>query len=471
MDALYTAIRAACSDETWSVGVRLARDGAVRFESRTDDEIVARVRTLKTLAAPKVVLFLDDPEWVCDCGSRAEACEHVAAAAIAVKLGSAAGDGSEISAEPHPAHVAYRFWRRSGGLYFERGLARADEFHVLEIGLEAASAGRAGVPRFVATRADLEVDVVLGAARRGPVPAGLAGKLLAALARCSDVRLEDRAIRAGPQPVSPVVVVEDAGEGYRVRLADSPAIDERFANGIVRIGDELRPVREPHLTAREFEDYSRGRLFGPGDVAELVSRELPSLSGRLPVEVRTSRLPQAVVERPRVSLEVSTEGPSGEVLAALATLVYGDPARARVDGGRLLALSEPVPVRDEPEERRATERLARVLGLGVGVAARFEGTRPRRLRAGWSAGTARSAEAASRASLSPPHSCRGYGSVRKGSSTSSSSAGSTSPERIRAAARRRRRSSVRGGAARPACCSPKADGRRCRWSSWRSTGD
>jgi hypothetical protein len=56
---------------------------------------------------------------------------------------------------------------------------------------------------------------------------------------------------------------------------------------------------------------------------------------------------------------------AGESLMVLPTLVYGDPAVARVDGDRLVVLGKVLPRRDEPAEARARMVLKR-LGLQAG---------------------------------------------------------------------------------------------------------
>ena len=56
----------------------------------------------------------------------------------------------------------------------------------------------------------------------------------------------------------------------------------------------------------------------------------------------------------------------------LGTLVYGDPPTARIDGGQLVHLQGPVPVRDLAAEKVQLRRLGR-LGLSPGVRAEFDG--------------------------------------------------------------------------------------------------
>ena len=97
--ALLEAVREACPRGLWSQGVKLAREGAVRRESGGAGEIVLRVAAPGTAVAATVVLYPDEGEWECDCGSRFDACAHVAAAVIALgQPGGGAGRGGR-----HPA--------------------------------------------------------------------------------------------------------------------------------------------------------------------------------------------------------------------------------------------------------------------------------------------------------------------------------------------------------------------------------
>src|SRR5215472_7012185 len=92
LDALFAAIRGACSAAVWSQGVELARAGAVRGEREEAGTIVLRVATHGGLVSPAVHLELDPPDWSCDCAGRDGACEHAAAAVIALRLARRAGE-------------------------------------------------------------------------------------------------------------------------------------------------------------------------------------------------------------------------------------------------------------------------------------------------------------------------------------------------------------------------------------------
>jgi superfamily II DNA or RNA helicase len=187
--------------------------------------------------------------------------------------------------------------------------------------------------------------------------------LLRALADCEDVRLDDRPVRTAPEPFLPRAVVEDRGDGFVVSLDTELDIERRFNNGVALVEGALRPLGDPHLSVRERQELQRGRWFAPGDVAQLVAEVLPGLERRIPVEVRTDRLPTAKIEPPRLRV-VSTR--DGDRLRVRGDIVYGDPARARIEGERLVHLEGSVPLRNAAAEQRLAARLRRELGLKPG---------------------------------------------------------------------------------------------------------
>ena len=198
MDALFEAIRAACSATCWSRGVELARAGAVTAEREdTDatleetDEIVVRVATRGGLVSPSVTLYPRDQDWECDCPSRDAACEHAAAAVIAVRRARRSGEPLAAAAEA-AGRVRYSFRRRDGALDFEREVTGPDGSRVLEQTLAAIASGRVDGPRFVATPDDLRVESALGSGsqRRGTLTREVMTRLLPALTGCAAVQLD-----------------------------------------------------------------------------------------------------------------------------------------------------------------------------------------------------------------------------------------------------------------------------------------
>jgi hypothetical protein len=187
--------------------------------------------------------------------------------------------------------------------------------------------------------------------------------LLERLADCPDLTLDGEPVRASTEPVGPVAFLDEDGDGFRLALAPDPEVREVFDDVVAHCGDALRPVAPRRLTGRETEELGRGRHFGPGEVAALVTEVLPSLRERIAVVVRATGLPRTVEAAARIRLEVRRED---EGLSVLPTLVYGDPPLARVDAGRLVLLSGAVPLRDEQAERELVRRLARELELAPG---------------------------------------------------------------------------------------------------------
>jgi superfamily II DNA or RNA helicase len=368
LEALFQAIRQACFPATWSRGVELTRADAVVGDEQSDDEAVFRVTTRGGMLCPTVTLYPDDRDWDCDCASREDVCEHVAAAVIAWRRSADAGDDL-----PRPKHAAgrvgYRFTRDEGRLALQRVIVHEEVEQLLEATLVAVSEGRVAGPRFLATQADLAVELALGTHRRGPLPPQLLRPLFVRLIRCGDIRLDGRPVAISTEPLLPLARVRERGDGFLLTVEPDSSVTERFTNGAVLCGDTLRVRGDPKLTARERADFEHGRYFDTNSVAELVTELLPDLARRIRVHVETERLPQTVDERPRSVLDTRR---TGETLSVLPTLVYGDPPVARIDGGRLVHLSGPVPLRDEAAERLELRRLAQ-LGMTPGVRSEFEG--------------------------------------------------------------------------------------------------
>jgi superfamily II DNA or RNA helicase len=367
-DSLYEEIRAAAARNVWSRGVELARADVVALESHRADEVVLRVAAPGSVVSPTVVLYPDDVEWECDCGGSADPCLHVAAAVIALRRAARDGRALDGAAE-RAGSLRYAFSRSSEGLVFERLVLRDGEAEPLRTTLTAVASGRVEGPAFAATPADQEVELALGAQRRGRLPRGILHAVLRPLASCPDLRLDGEPVRASAEPVGWRARLVDEDAGFRLFVEREPPVSEELGDGLVRCGDTLRPLGGSGLTGRELDELVRGRHFEPDAAPRLVTEVLPSLAGRIPVDIETGRLPDTRREPPRIVLDVAREG---DGLRVLARLVYGDPPLARVDAGRLVPLGGPIPMRDPAAERRLERDLRERLGLLPGHAERLE---------------------------------------------------------------------------------------------------
>ncbi|HSF14759.1 MAG TPA: hypothetical protein VLK65_04335, partial [Vicinamibacteria bacterium] len=324
MKELFATVQKRCPPEAWSRGVALARSHAVTVESDEEDEVVARVRVMGGAVAPTVSLYPEELEWECDCQGPLDACEHVAAVIIAKRLGTIG------SSESRP--VLYRLSRRRGGLFLERGVEEEGSFVPIEHPLEAIASGTFHGPLFDAKPADLEVDRALRGRFSGLLERGAIERVFRALAGSKHVSFDGAPVDVSGAPIVSPVLVEDAGEGFRLRMGEATGEPFVLHNGC------LHPTKDPALSGREREELTRGRFFGPDEVATLAGEVLPSLKKRTAVDVRTRRLPKAGKSPPRLTFLLQR---NGDRLYVLPRIRY----------------AEPVPLRDFDAERRLQDEL------------------------------------------------------------------------------------------------------------------
>ncbi|MCZ7618284.1 MAG: DEAD/DEAH box helicase [Myxococcota bacterium] len=369
--ALFEAIRDAASRRAWSRGVELVRMQAVtvqrdgKHDGKHEWEL--RVAEPGAVVARTVAFELADTTWDCDCGGDEDPCEHVAAAAIAWKR---AQEGGTALADPDArgeGSLRYRLTREPGGLSLSRVVAMADgREEALAVRLRALAAGRVSGPRVRVNEIDLAIDEALDDPRGGRLTRAVLARVLPLLARSEALSLDGAPVGFDPEPVAPQGILEDHPGGFRLRVELLPGVQERIADGFVRCGDVLRPLRETRLSGRELEELPRGVVFAPERASELASEILPDLTRRIPVDVRTARLPRATARRepPRIALTTRRDG---DALLVRADILYGEPARARIEGERLVPLGGELPLRDEAAERALARRVQSELGLPVGA--------------------------------------------------------------------------------------------------------
>ena len=361
---LFEAVREECSPTVWSRGVTLSRAGVTVGPSGGDGEVVVKLAMSGGLISPTITLWPDECDTMCDCNSADDPCQHVAAAVIALQQAEREG---RVVTPPRieTAEVGYRLTRGEGGLFVDRVLVVDGEARPLETTVAALLTGRVEGPRVSASRADVAVEQALGTRLGGWLSRAAMARVLHGLARCGDVTLDGVPVRVDAQPLLPVAVLTDQGVGFELRLVPDPTITEVFPNGVALCGDTLRPVAEPELTGRELDELPRGRFYGPGEVEPLVARVLPGLRKRIPVDIRTRRLPRTVDVPPRPEIRVERRG---DHLSVLPLIVYGDPPIARVDGERLVVLGGELPVRDVDAEERIARKMSNQWGLFPGRA-------------------------------------------------------------------------------------------------------
>lgn len=368
MPEFFQALRSACRPAIWSQGVKLARAGAVVREGATLTERTFRVRAPGHAVAPTVTLYCSDREWSCDCGGKVDPCAHIAAAGIVAEQDtqSEPGQGPVVTpAVEAQAHLEYRLTTKDRVLCLTRFVVHrgGPEERIASLASDMAR-GRLP-PEIVPTQEDLAIDRVMAASRREAVPFDRREEVLRALSSSARVTFEGKSVRISGEVVLPRVVLEDGENGgFRLRLERSEGITEVVALGVARLGDTLAPLGETQLTGQFLERLPLSKAFPQEQQAELVTRVLPELEGRLPVQVTTRRLPSLKRDvRPRINMDLSHHG---HTLSVLPTLVYGDPAVLRIDGDEGISLGGAAPVRRRDEERMLLHRLRDQLNLVPG---------------------------------------------------------------------------------------------------------
>ncbi|MBL8740884.1 MAG: DEAD/DEAH box helicase, partial [Myxococcales bacterium] len=302
-------------------------------------------------------------------------CAHVAAATIAWVQGTASreagGPVSAVGPKGPSAELRYLLSIEHGALGIARAFVVDGTPRPLEISLTDRIARGIVEPRYEPTHDDMTIDRLFMRRLKGDVPLELMGSVLDALSRARDVRLGNEVVRTSGDPVMPDARVEDAPRGGVKLVVVPPADCAVMAMCVAKVGGVLRPLAETARFGLRFEKLPIERVFGPPELGTLVAEILPELERSMVVAIATKRLPRRARRLPpRIEFELSHEHGA---LFVLPLLVYGDPACARIDAGKLVLLSPPAPVREEAKERELLSHLRDELALVPGRRVRFDG--------------------------------------------------------------------------------------------------
>jgi len=364
--ALLDAIREEAKPALWANGVKLARAGAAALEKRQGAEYVFRVKPAGRPVAYTVYLTPDDA-WECSCDGAFDPCEHVVAAAITL---STQGDNVATTAQAW-TRLVYRFTRVEGGLTVARELLHADGRREPLPGSLQSMMANGQVGALQVENGDLLADRVLERPWRGALPPERLDGLLGLLESAKNILLDGQPVAFSSEVVLPRVKVEDADGDVVVTIHADPRVTEVVSRGVARCGDVVCKLGETALTGAALEHLPSVRRYAAKDVGELMSRVLPELARRFPIDNHSRRLPR--IDRtlkPRIELELAQLDTG---LSALPTLVYGSPPCARVDAGTLKHLGGPLPLRDETAEARVVQHLREELNLVPGRRTVFSG--------------------------------------------------------------------------------------------------
>ncbi|NUM87966.1 MAG: DEAD/DEAH box helicase [Bdellovibrionales bacterium] len=381
INGLFAAVQESAAPGVWSKGVAMAREKGILADKSESSEILIKIRRPRSAVSPKVTLWPQDADWHCDCGDKSDPCVHVVAAISALKHGTLEipersekpSRKEKTPAKAESTRLQYRFFSRTGYLYFERLLAgtgrkpaKLNQSLVAYMG--GIGAGRIKETPPPATKEDYAVDAILGGQVQNPLDRYTLTRLLSALKGNPNVVFDDKPVEISMQTASLQARLRDDKDGFRLELVNDPTVTEGFKNGVVLSGGQLKAVRDPVLSAAEKGWF---RHFSSREVQQFVSEIMPSLEAKMVVQVETSRLPALRKLKPRIVLHMVAETPTR--LGVFPTLVYGDPPVAELREGKLDPLTrDEIPERNIEEEERLVKRLHNELQLNLSRQSVFE---------------------------------------------------------------------------------------------------
>jgi len=381
----YETVQKACLPGIWSKGVALARTDSIfqdprsssksTKDSNTEIEIILRVRAPDHPVSRKVTLWPNDDDWYCDCDDRNDVCAHVAASVIAMKTGKlsqpdASGESLNPSQGNSSKHtpIQYLFKELDSALSFERWIfvtptqkERLPDSLISWVGGIRSGRVRASMP--AVTQDDFAIDAILGQNKSNILDSETLTKLLAGLSRCANIYLDHQPVRTSSQPLALRGELIEEKNGFRLRTIADESMERKFKNGAVLQGNTLRAVKIPQLTLEERSILQQdGKFFAPTDLRQLITQILPGLQKKLPIEIKTQRLPKAVKIPPRLQLEMNRINPY-PILVVTPRLEYGDSSRSQFE----------IPLPNSHAEESLKRKLQNELQLLVGNPTKFEG--------------------------------------------------------------------------------------------------
>jgi superfamily II DNA or RNA helicase len=365
----FDLIQKSCLPGIWSKGVAIARTDSVIEDSRTEDELIFRVRVQDLAVSKKVTLWPTDEDWFCDCNDRNDVCPHVAAVVASLRMGRVKSVSNPTFQSQSP-QVLYRFSRQDGNLAFERVIARGsqNEEPLLESLVSyngGIQSGRIHGSPIVATKEDYAVDSVISEKRKKIIDRESLIPLFRILSECSNIYLDQEKIVISAKPISFKVIVTEEGEGFRLARSKDLLADEVFENGAALYGTILKAIELPTLSTFEKQLLNgSGHFFSSQHLPRLVLEVLPELSKKMEVEISTQKLPKVLQIPPKIVLKTEKD-PSGDVLWITPKIIY--------ESSSLTAPSNVIIAHDPAMEKILTRKLQNELQLAPDQPTSFRG--------------------------------------------------------------------------------------------------
>ena len=356
--SIWTQIKRAAKTKTWAKGNQLSNSVYSVYQDEEEWEFLV----LEESEEYEIYLGIEKEEWDCSCSSRAKVCSHVCAIAVAFEANTI----KQEEERQETVKICYSLLSSKQGLMLHR---ETDETPAKPI--QGSIYERKDL---LITEEDKYMQdqfrLVFG---RNLYRSELINFLTYMIQNNKKIILDDKKVFPSLTQSGSVAVVEDVEGGFFVRLVRDPNIAEVYGQvallyKVNKKRRELRLIGTNGLTHAQYTTFVRGMKYELYDVQRLVSRIIPELRKRVPVDIRTERLPKDHDIEPY--LLVQTEAKSDSLLIH-PKIVYGDPPIAEVFGSDITFLGKEVPIRDTKKEQEILDKALSILRIPIGVKSNF----------------------------------------------------------------------------------------------------
>lgn len=369
MDELFKAVREECTAQEWSAGVQLSRQNAVTLLKQSKTEIEVRVTLKGGLSSALVTLYPEDEDWSCDATKQDAAMPLIAAAVIAIRQAKKEGRDLRIKASAS-GYVRYELKRAKHAIHLSRSVVIGDTIRPIGASLTLMAKSIQSAGQLVITPDDLEVERMTGGRGYEAHNNTQLTRLFKVLESCEHIQFEGKSLQIGRPQCGLRAMIEDRGPDFMVTLKKDSGIRELVSGIMLTTEDCVHALIDPNIPAEQMRQLKEGKVFRNQQVGSLITQLLPKLKKVMPVIVKTKRLPQLSSMPARLQIQTDSEG---ESLFAMASIVYGNPICARLDGDSLTHIQGSLPIRNAGQEEQLRQKLANQLVLKPGVRERFTG--------------------------------------------------------------------------------------------------
>ena len=354
--SIWAQIQRSSKPSTWSKANSYSNHVFVLAQDEVEWEVIVEDGKKEY----EVYLGIEDEEWDCTCGAKNMPCVHICAIAIAKK-------NNTLKREED------RTVTKALGVRFV--LLSSDE------GLTLAAQTDEEKPKRLTGNLFTKDDIVLtdddrlflsqmgSAVGRVLYRTEVVQFLERAISRKEKIVLDGKNVFPSLEQSGTLAIVEDFHEGFRVRFVRDPNVAAVYGRSALlykanKKRRELRLIGTNGMTHSQYNAFVRGIVYEVDDVQRLVSKVIPELKKRVPVDVKTNRLPKDEELTPYLLIHVQQKSQN---LLVFPKIVYGEPPIAEVIGESITFLSNEVPIRNIKKEQEIIDKALNSLRIPIGM--------------------------------------------------------------------------------------------------------